>query len=56
MSVVTAVKYDVLEHILQKWLVKTFGSEASYEVSSKKWNGIEFNSHPLFVINYCAWE
>ncbi|KAF8864818.1 hypothetical protein BDZ45DRAFT_669191 [Acephala macrosclerotiorum] len=31
---VTAVKYDVLEHILQEWLVKTFGDEAQYEAAS----------------------
>jgi hypothetical protein len=35
MSVVTAVKYDVLEDILKKWLEKTFGAQAWYEVSAK---------------------
>ena len=32
MSVITAVKYDVLEHILKKWLEENFGDQAAYEV------------------------
>ena len=31
-SVVTPVKYDVVEHILKKWLEDTFGDQAWYEV------------------------
>ena len=32
MSVITAVKYDVLEHILADWLQAEFQGEAAYEV------------------------
>ena len=31
-NVVTPVKYDVVEHILKKWLEDTFGDKAWYEV------------------------
>ena len=31
-GVITAVKYDVLEHVLKHWLQNSFGSAATYEV------------------------
>jgi hypothetical protein len=32
MSVVTVIKYDVVEIVLSKWLLKEFKGKASYEV------------------------
>ena len=42
MSVVTAIKYDVLEHILKEWLEGEFGNQAWCEVS--------VSSHADFLI------
>jgi hypothetical protein len=45
MSVVTVIKYDVVEIVLSMWLLKEFKGKASYEVRDPTLREFQSHSH-----------